>query len=73
MLPSTKQLTTRMASSGRNIPPKAQQLQLLAAAKKNKVVTRVDNARMLRAKFTELQDSPDGADLDPLTVPKCVE
>ena len=56
MLPSTKQLTTRMASSGRNIPPKGQQLQsLLAAAKKNKPVTRVDNARMLRAKFTELQ------------------
>eukprot|EP00913_Durusdinium_trenchii_P002090 g1929.t1 len=46
---------------------------LLAAAKKNKPVTRVENARMLRAKFTELQDSPDGADLDPLTVPKCVE
>eukprot|EP00434_Breviolum_minutum_P042177 symbB.v1.2.037527.t1/scaffold5570.1/size25768/2 len=76
-LPSTKQLTTRMASSGRNIPAKAQTMQnlqhLLAAAKKNKPVTRVENARMLRAKFTELQDSPDGADLDPLTVPKCVE
>lgn len=69
--------TTRMASSGRNIPAKAQTMQnlqlLLAAAKKNKPVTRVENARMLRAKFTELQDSPDGADLDPLTVPKCVE
>lgn len=76
-LPSTKQLTTRMASSGRNLPAKAQTMQnlqhILAAAKKNKPVTRVENARMLRAKFTELQDSPDGADLDPLTVPKCVE
>ncbi|CAJ1372171.1 unnamed protein product [Effrenium voratum] len=76
-LASTKVHTTRLASSGRNMPAKAQNMQnlqnVLAAAKKNKPATRVENARMLRAKFTELQDSPDGADLDPLTIPKCVE
>lgn len=75
-VPSTKTITTRMAASGRNAPPKANAnnvATMLAMQKKNKAVSRVENARMLRAKFTELQESPDGADLDPLTIPKCVE
>jgi len=73
---STKTVTTRMAASSRNQPAKAanaNNAKELALAKKNKSVSRVENARMLRAKFTELQESPDGADLDPLTLPKCVE
>lgn len=35
--------------------------------------TRARNARELRAYFIEIQESPDGAEPDPLTVPKVVE
>mmetsp|Transcript_51989 Transcript_51989/g.153311 ORF Transcript_51989/g.153311 Transcript_51989/m.153311 type:complete len:642 (+) Transcript_51989:95-2020(+) len=34
---------------------------------------RIKNAKQLRTAFVEVQQSPDGADPEPLTVPKCVE
>mmetsp|Transcript_87212 Transcript_87212/g.154482 ORF Transcript_87212/g.154482 Transcript_87212/m.154482 type:complete len:634 (-) Transcript_87212:76-1977(-) len=57
----------RPAASGRNV---AQQGFVPAPKRKN---TRTKNAYMLRENFKSIQDSPDGADMDPLTLPKCVE
>lgn len=53
------------AGSRRNVPPGAAQAKVVA--------TRIRNAKELRRAYVELNQSPDGADPDPLTVPKCVE
>jgi len=46
-----------------------------AAKKKGDAVlpSRIANAQVLRSQYAEVQHSPDGADPQPLTVPKCVE
>mmetsp|Transcript_86822 Transcript_86822/g.226616 ORF Transcript_86822/g.226616 Transcript_86822/m.226616 type:complete len:616 (-) Transcript_86822:71-1918(-) len=54
------------AASSRNIAPASMQ----AAAPS---ITRIKNAKELRKAYVELNQSPDGADPDPLTIPKCVE
>eukprot|EP00930_Biecheleria_cincta_P074644 TRINITY_DN61857_c0_g1_i1.p1 TRINITY_DN61857_c0_g1~~TRINITY_DN61857_c0_g1_i1.p1 ORF type:complete len:662 (-),score=160.25 TRINITY_DN61857_c0_g1_i1:249-2141(-) len=57
----------RPAASGRNVPGQG-----IKAQPKRKNF-RVANAKMLRSNFKEIQESPEGADTDPLTLPKCVE
>lgn len=57
----------RPAASGRNAP-----LQGIKPQPKRKNF-RVANAKMLRNSFKDIQESPEGADTDPLTLPKCVE
>merc|ERR1719201_1155814 len=43
------------------------------AGKKKAVPVKIANAKELRNEFASVQHSPDGADPQPLTVPKCVE
>jgi len=44
-----------------------------AVAEKEMPGMRVKSAKQLREEYVELQQSPDGMDPDPLTIPKCVE
>lgn len=61
------QAQSRAAASKRNAAPGAAQ-----PAPPEKTV-RVKNAKSLRKAYVELQQAPDGVDLDPMTMPKCVE
>lgn len=59
----------RPAASSRN-DPVANAKMLQKPKRKN---FRVANAKMLRNSFKDIQESPEGADADPMTLPKCVE
>lgn len=61
--------TAKPAASSRNIPLG----QVRGDGQKAEVVTRIKNAKELRRAYVELNQAPDGADPDPLTIPKCVE
>merc|ERR1719189_516347 len=58
---------SRPAGSRRNAPPGS------ASPPPPEKTTRVKNAKTLRKAYVELQQAPDGVDLDPMTMPKCVE
>mmetsp|Transcript_74420 Transcript_74420/g.162800 ORF Transcript_74420/g.162800 Transcript_74420/m.162800 type:complete len:606 (-) Transcript_74420:51-1868(-) len=60
--------SARPAGSSRNVHPNAAQ-QTAAPV----TTVRIKNAKELRRAYVELNESPDGVDLEPLTIPKCVE
>lgn len=74
--------STRLAGSSRNLPPPPADTEPFPAEdteqpdepnSPSSKVTRIKNAKELREAYIELNQSPDGADPDPMTIPKCVE
>lgn len=62
-------MVQRPAASSRNAPAGGTVKAVQAAP----APSRVKNAKELRSAYVDLMQSPDGVDLDPLTMPKCVE
>jgi len=60
--------TAKPAASRRNAPPGGG-----TQPPEMEKTTRVKNAKELRTAYVELQQAPDGVDLEPMTMPKCVE